>query len=135
MRRGHDHVAELRHQQTGADSEQREGDLEARLVQFDVDRADEDESRDHHCRETDLHYEPWRKTGRELRAGERCDEHRDRHRQQSYAGLERVELQDDLEVDRQDEEGAHQHELLGHERRQTGAEGADAQQRAFQQGV
>ena len=43
--------------------------------------------------------------------------------------------EDDLEVDGEDEEGAHQHELLRHQRRQTRAERLDAQQRAVEQRV
>ena len=40
-RRRHDHVAQLGHHQTGAHAEQRERELEPRVVQLDVDRANE----------------------------------------------------------------------------------------------
>ena len=106
--------------------------LNPRLVQFNVDRGDQDESCDHDRGETDLYDEPRRKAGGQLRAGERGDEHRHRHRQQPLTGLEGIETQDDLQVDRKDEERAHQHQLLRHQRGQTRAQRLDAQQRTVE---
>ena len=65
-----------------------------------VDRADEHERSDDHRAESDLHHQPGRQPGSELGADERRDEHRRRHRQQLLTGLERVEAEHDLEVDR-----------------------------------
>ena len=120
----------------GADAEQRERELEPGLVQFDVDRADEDE-----------------RVRPPSRARPICTTSLGASRAASFGpasaamsivtdigssrlpGLERVEPEDDLEVDRKDEEGAHQHELLRHQRRQTRAERLDAQQRTVEQRV
>ena len=64
---------------------------------------------------------------------QREDEHRHRQRQQALAGLERVEAEHDLEVDGDDEERAHQDELLADQRREPGAQLRDAQQRRVEQ--
>ena len=56
--------------------------------------------------------------------GHRGDEHRHRHREQPLARLERVEAEDHLEVDGQDEERAEQDELLHQQRGQPGAQRA-----------
>ena len=64
-----------------------------------------------------------------------ASEHRDRHREQALAGVERVEPEDDLQVDGQDEEGPEQDQLLHHQRGQPGAQLPDPQQRAVQQRV
>ena len=125
------HVAELGHQQAGADAEQDQRDLN-RSLQFTSIVAMITSAATTH-RRADLNDSLGASQRRAAR--ERRDQHRHRHRQQPLAGLECVESEDDLKVDGEDEEGSHQHELLRHQRRQTGAEGLDAEQRAFEQRV
>ena len=86
------------------------------------------ERREHHDRadadrdEPELRDGARRAPGRDPRAQQREDEHRDRQRQQALAGLERVEAQHDLQVHGDDEERAHQDELLPQQRREPGAQ-------------
>ena len=65
-------------------------------------------------------------------ARERRDEHRHRHREETLAGLEGVQAENDLEVDRQHEEGPEQDQLLHHQRRQPGPQRDDLEQRAVE---
>ncbi len=76
-----------------------------------------------------------RAPGRDPRAQQREDQHRHRQRKQALAGLERVEADHDLQVHRDDEERAHQDELLPDQRREPGPQLRDAQQRRVEQHV
>ena len=130
---GHDHVAELRHQEPGADPEEDERHGEGRPVQGHVDRPDEHERSDRHRAEADLDDGPRPEPHCHLRPGERSGQHRDRHREEPLARLERVEAEHDLEVHRQDEERAHHDQLLRAKRGQPAAQRLDLQQRAVEE--
>ena len=133
--RRHDHVPQLGRQHSAACADQRERDLEARVVQLDVER------REHHDRtgadrhEPDLRNGAGRAAGGHLGAEESEDQHRKRKREQTFAGLECVESQDHLEVDGDHEERAHQDDLLPDQARQPRAQLLDPQQRRVEQGV
>ena len=83
----------------------------------------------------DLRDDARRAPGRDPRAQQREDEHRHRQREQALAGLERVEPEHDLQVHRDDEERAHQDELLPDQRREPRPQLRDAQQRGVEQRV
>ena len=125
---GHDHVAELGHQQACADAEQRERELERESRSVRRRSCRRDERCDHHRERGRSARRASARAGRRASGRQRRDEHRHRHRQQPFPGLERVEAEHDLQVDGKDEEGAHQHELLRHQRRQAGAQRRDLQQ-------
>ena len=134
--RRHDHVAQLGQQQPGADAEQRQRDRELGLVELDVDRRRAAAPTRRRAPARPACATRFGREARgELRAGQRRDEHRHRHREQALAGLERVEAEHDLQVDGQDEERAQQDQLLHHQRRQARAQRLDPQQRAVEQRV
>jgi hypothetical protein len=64
---------------------------------------------------------------------QREHEHRRGQREQTLAGLERVKPKDDVQEHRDDEERAHQDELLTDQRREPRAKLRDAQQRRVEQ--
>ena len=72
---------------------------------------------------------------REARTQEGGGQHRHRHRHEPFAGLECVEAEHGLEVDRQDEERAEQDELLHDQRGEAGPQGFDLEQGEIQEGV
>ena len=110
-----------------------ERDLEAGVVERHVERPEHHERADADRDQPDLGDGARRAPGRDPRAQQREDEHRHRQREQALAGLERVEPEHDLQVDGDDEERAHQDELLADQRREPGAQLRDAQQRRVEQ--
>ena len=123
---GHDHVPELRGEQPGARADERERDLEAGVVEGHVERREHHDRADADRDQPDLRDGARRAPGGDPRAQQREDEHRHRQRKQALAGLERVEPQHDLQVHRDDEEGAHQDELLADQRREPRPQLRDA---------
>jgi hypothetical protein len=130
---GHDHVSQLGGEQAGARADEGEGHLEARVVQCHVERGEHHDRADADPHQPDLRDGARRAPRRDPRAQQREDEHGHRQREQALAGLERVEAQDDLQVDGDDEERAHEDELLPEQRREPRAQPRDAQQRRIEQ--
>ena len=130
-----DHVPELRCEQTGSDAEHRESDQEADVVELDVEGRQQDDRRHRDRHQAETAHGLRRPPGGDLRAGQRRDQHRHRHRQKPQAGLQGIEPEDDLEVDGEHEERPEQHQLLGTEGRQPGAEVDDPEQRGVEQSV
>ena len=119
----------------GTRADERERDLEAGVVELHVERGEHHDRADADRDEPELRDGARRAPRRDPRAQQREDEHRHRQRQQALAGLERVEPEHDLQVHGDDEERAHQDELLADERREPGAQLRDAQQRRVEQPV
>ena len=130
---GHDHVPELRGEQAGARADEGERDLEAGVVQLHVERREHHDRADADRDQPELRDGARRAPAGDPRAQQREDEHRHRQREQALAGLERVEAQHDLQVHGDDEERAHQDELLPEQRREPGAQLRDPQQRRVEQ--
>jgi hypothetical protein len=125
---GHDDVPQLRGEQAGARADDGERDLETGLVQRHVERAEHHHRADADCHQPKLGDGARRASGRDSRAQQREDEHRHRQREQALAGLERVEAEDDLQVHGDDEERAHQDQLLPEQAREPRAKLRDAKQ-------
>ena len=87
----------------------------------DVERREHHDRADADCDEPGLRDGARRAAGRDPGAQQREDEHRERQREQALAGLERVEAQHDLQVHGDDEERAHQDELLPQQAREPSA--------------
>ena len=130
---GHDDVPELRGEQAAARADDGECDLEAGVVQRHVERRQHHDRADADRDQPKLRDGTRRAPGRDPRPQQREDEHRHRQREQALAGLERVEAQHDLQVHGDDEEGAHQDELLPQQAREPCAQLRDPQQRRVEQ--
>jgi len=106
-----------------------ENDQEPDVVELHIERGEEDYGRERNGDEAQATHGLGRAPGGNLRARQRRDQHRHRHRQQAQAGLQGVQSEHDLQVDRQHEERTEQHQLLCAERGQAGAQMDDPEQR------
>ena len=119
-------LPELRGEQAGARADEGERDLEAGVVERHVERREHHDRADADRDQPELRDGARRAPAGDPRAQQREDEHRHRQRQQALAGLERVEAQHDLQVHGDDEEGAHEDELLADQRREPRPQLRDA---------
>ena len=103
---------------------------EAPSVQLRPDEVEQDRFADEHRGDAALDDQLRRVTSRDRGAADREDEHRYRHRQDRLAGLEGVEAEHRLQVQRDHEEGALDDERLAPLHHQPGPHPRDLRQRA-----
>jgi hypothetical protein len=110
------------------ESEEAHRDTERQFVERGFDRRQQPTDREDRGAETRSDQGPHREALAERGARDGCEEHRDRDGQHPQSRLQRVESEDELQVQRHGEEDTHQDQILGQHRLQPSAERRDPEQ-------
>lgn len=122
------HVAELGDDEPHPDAEQCHRPRECGIRQLGLHGRQEGEHCDDGDDEPGPDNRPHREPGRQPRAPRGRQEHRDRYRQHLGAGIESVQAEHQLQVQRDDEEHAHEDQVLGEQAHQPRAKRWDLDQ-------